>query len=422
MTTIKRTTCRITGEPLVPLFSLGDIYISDFLNGNEIPDPQNKVELKLAMSKYAGIVQLTNTADFDSMYTNYWYKSGINESMVKELKGIVDSVLSVKKLQDEDVWIDIGCNDGTLLKFVPENIFRVGVDPVKSNCDEANAKGISTINDYFSFEAVGNDPKASVITSIAMFYDLEDPKKFCNDIYEVLEDNGLWVIQLSYLPLMIEQLAFDNICHEHLEYYSLDTIMYLLGISGFKVVDVQLNDTNGGSIRVYAQKTIADVDSFASAPYRDVARIRITSLMNYEHSHGYDAPNALLYESFFHKIEKLKTETVDFIKNAKAEGKTVWGYGASTKGNTLLQYFGLDNSLIDGIAERSESKFGLRTVGTNIPITDEATMRKANPDYLLVLPWHFINGFVERERQYLLDGGKFIVPCPKFQVISKDDL
>jgi hypothetical protein len=255
-----------------------------------------------------------------------------------------------------------------------------------------------------------------VITTIAMFYDLIDPNPFISDICKILDDNGVWVLQLSYTPLMIEQLAFDNICHEHVYYYTLQTISNLFRENGFNIVDCQLNDVNGGSFRVYAMKNVADVTKFATQPHRDVSNFRVQSLLEYENLMGYNTKD--IWDSFHNKLLTLKKDVYDFIVQKKSEGKTIWGYGASTKGNTLLQYFGLDNTLIDGIAERSPYKFGLKTIGTNIPIYSEEDMRKANPDYLLVLPWHFINEFKEREKAFLQNGGKFIVPCPKFEIME----
>ena len=251
-----------------------------------------------------------------------------------------------------------------------------------------------------------------------MFYDLHDPISFLKDVYNIMEDNGLFVLQMSYTPLMLKQLAFDNICHEHIYYYNLTNIKSLLKQVGFDVVDCQLNDINGGSFRVYIRKSIADIRGFKTSPYRDVANYRINSLLEMEKSDKMNTPEP--YMEFWNNINELKDETMAFIKKVKSEGKTVWGYGASTKGNTLLQWFGLDETLIDGIAERSPYKFGLKTVGTNIPIYSEDEMRKIKPDYMLVLPWHFIDEFVRRESDYLNSGGKFIVPCPKFEVIGKD--
>jgi hypothetical protein len=403
------------------LFSLGDLYVSDFLNDGEQPRA-GKVEMKMMLEESTGAVRLEHSAPADAMYGKYWYRSGVNGTMKAELGNIVSSILDTIKFQENDLWIDIACNDGTLLGFVPRDFIKVGIDPADDSY-KAESEKVSNliIQDFFSADVFKRSKfgklKARVITSIAMFYDLEHPKLFVDDIAEVLDQGGLWVLQLSYTPLMLEQLAFDNICHEHIYYYSLFNLQSLLNQSGFDIVDVQLNDVNGGSFRVCAMKHNANKQGFGTQPYRDVCRMRTQSLLAYENTLGLDKPATWL--NFFERINQLKHDLVNFITEEKAKGKTVWGYGASTKGNTLLQYFGLDHSLIDGIAERSIHKFGLKTVGTNIPIHSEGEMRRAKPDYLLVLPWHFINEFVGREKDYLDGGGKFIVPCPKFQVIGR---
>jgi len=250
-----------------------------------------------------------------------------------------------------------------------------------------------------------------------MFYDLEDPHKFVDDIDAVLDTEGLWIVQMSYMPLMLQQCAFDNICHEHLEYYSLSSFEYLIAQHNMQIVDVELNDINGGSFRIYVRKNDSSDELFATAPYRDVAQFRRESIFEYEKSLNLSDPET--YTTWFEELLEIKKEAVDFIKTAKSMGKTIWGYGASTKGNTLLQWYGLDNTLIDAIAERNPAKYGKRTVGTNIPIKSEAEMREVKPDYLLILPWHFISEFRNREKEYLDSGGKFIVPLPQFKVIER---
>lgn len=401
------------------LFTLGELYVSDFIKADESPRA-DKIEMKLLLTD-DGQVRLEKSAPLNTMYGKYWYRSGTNLSMKQELKDIVESIIKVKKLKENDVWLDIACNDGTMLSFVPKNLIRIGIDPVEDSYKKESEKHANIIvQDYFTAKAFKSTKygnlKAKVVTSIAMFYDLEHPEPFIKDVYEVLDDNGVWVLQLSYTPLMLEQLAFDNICHEHIFYYSLFNLKKLFEQNGFKIVDCQLNDTNGGSFRIYAMKDVGDLKTFATQPYRDICRFRINSLLTYEETLHLDSVDT--WQDFYNRINNLKQQTVDFIKEKKAESKTIWGYGASTKGNTLLQYFGLDNTLIDGIAERSIYKFGLKTVGTNIPIYSEDEMRKAKPDYLLILPWHFINEFCQREIEYLSHGGKFIVPCPKFEIIS----
>jgi hypothetical protein len=403
------------------LFTLGDIYVSDFLQKGE-ESRGGKVELKMLLNEENGCVRLEKQTPLDNMFGKYWYRSGINHTMKKELKEIVDSIFNVKKLNDNDIWVDIACNDGTLLSYLPDNLIRIGIDPVDDSFKKESEKHADLIiQDYFKGDLYKESKfghlKAKIVTTIAMFYDLEDPKPFIKDVYDILEDDGLWVIQMSYTPLMIKQLAFDNICHEHMHYYSLFNIKNILENNGFKVVDCQLNDVNGGSFRVYVVKNESDLKTFATQPYRDVSKYRVDTILTHEMTLGLDKEDIWL--NFFSRINKLKEKTLTFIKEEKSKGKIIWGYGASTKGNTLLQYFGLDSTIIDGIAERNIDKWGLYTVGTNIPIYSEDEMRKVQPDYLLVLPWHFINEFVDREREYINRGGKFIVPCPNFEIISK---
>ncbi len=413
----KHTTCRMSGEPLVPLFSLGGLYLSDFLP-KDAPPRSPAVPLEMCLAPKSGLVQLAHTVPSDDMYRTYWYRSGTNESMVEELHGIATTSISMTKFGAGDLWIDIGCNDGTLLSFLPKDSIRIGYDP--NDYKEISQRHANLIvNDYFNAKAFKESPygdkKAKVVTSIAMFYDLDDPHTFVQDVYDVLDDDGLWVVQMSYLPLMLQQLAFDNICHEHIGYYSLTAFKYLMDAHGFDIVDCQLNDMYGGSFRIYMRKSKANPSTFASAPYRDVARYRVNSILEYEKTLKLDDPQT--YIDFYKKCCDLRDQTVAFMRGEVAKGKKIWAYGASTKGNTLLQWYGIDDSLVDGIAERSEPKFGLKTAGSNIPITSEDDMRAAKPDYLLVLPWHFIDMFVKREQAFLKGGGAFIVPCPRFEVI-----
>jgi SAM-dependent methyltransferase len=403
------------------LFSLGELYVSDFINVDS-DARAGKHDMTLVIDERYGAARLEKCTPIHSMFGKYWYRSGTNLTMTNELKSIVDSVTSVHKLKDNDLWLDIACNDGTLLKAVPDNIRKLGIDPAEDSFVEESSKvADEIIQDYFTAESYSRsqfkDQKASVVTCIAMFYDLDEPIDFLNDVHHVLEDDGLFVLQMSYTPLMIEQLAFDNICHEHVYYWSLFSIKRLLEDANFQIVDCQLNDVNGGSFRIYAKKSTANLATFASRPYRDVCNVRINSLLEWESGLKLDQVDTWL--DFYNRIEELKQKTVNFIKEEKAKGKIICGYGASTKGNTLLQYFGLDNTLIDAIAERSPYKFGLKTIGTNIPIISEEEMRKMNPDYMLVLPWHFISEFISREDEYLTNGGKFIVPCPQFEIIGK---
>jgi NDP-4-keto-2,6-dideoxyhexose 3-C-methyltransferase len=405
-----------------PLLELGDFYVSDFVK--EQPKDRKKYSLNLYRDSRVNAPRLHNTAPPETMWGQYWYRSGINASMTKELRRIVEEITDRVKLKEGDAWLDIACNDGTLLSFVPNKCEKFGIDPADDSYLAESSKHGKIAQTYFTREAFRGltAKKAKVITCIAMFYDLDDPEPFVQDLYNSLDDNGTLVLQMSYTPLMIEQMAFDNICHEHVYYYDLYSIWQLFcdrPDSRFKVMDVRLNDTNGGSFRIYLQKEEALDSSFGTQPLRDVCHMRIRNVLATEDKLRIDDFN--VWQDFGRRLQDLKEDVRTFITDERAKGKTVWGYGASTKGNTLLQYFELDNTMIDAIAERSPYKFGLRTIGTDIPIVSEDEMRAAKPDYLLVLPWHFIDEFQEREVEYLKNGGAFIVPCPNFKVIRYED-
>lgn len=404
------------------ILRLGRHYVSDFVITESDYAERKKYSLDLKLDDTIGAACLTEIAPNDAMWGKYWYRSGINATMTKELGNIVNEVCDRIKTKEGDIWLDIACNDGTLLKQVPNHFTKLGIDPADDTFLAESSKYGTVVQDYFSKDAYAKtgfgDKKAKVITTIAMFYDLIDPHPFLVDINSVLADDGIWVVQASYTPLMIKQLAFDNICHEHAFYYSLNSLKKLFEQHDLKIVDCDLNDVNGGSFRIYVQKKSAPITSFGTAPLRDVCEFRVNSILAYENA-TFDISKPAIWEKFSQDIENLKQQTVEFIKQEKAKGKIICGYGASTKGNTLLQYFELDNTLIDAIAERSPYKFGLKTIGTNIPILSEEEVRAMNPDYMLVLPWHFINEFIEREDAFLSKGGKFIVPCPKFEIIGK---
>jgi len=411
--------CRISNSKMYKLFSLGELYISDFVPVNSTDEPK-RADLTLCFSDKSKLVQLEKSPLTKFLYGKYWYRSGINFSMRNALKNVVDSIFIYTSIKENDVWLDIASNDGTLLSFVPSNIIRIGIDPAENSYkDEAIRYSDDIIQDYFSANVYKKSRyghrKANIITTIAMFYDLDNPGSFLDDINEILDDDGLFVLQLSYTPLMINQLAFDNICHEHVCYYSLTSLKYLLDQKDLRIVDCELNDVNGGSFRLYIKKKKSSITNFKTTPFRDVADFRIQSLLQYEDNNGFNTE--VTYLDFYRKILNLREETIGFIKDQNKKGKTIWAYGASTKGNTLLQWYELNSDMIQGVAERSPHKYGLKTVGTNIPIYSEEEMRKVKPDYLLILPWHFVEEFKKREEEYLKSGGTFIVPCPKFEII-----
>jgi len=414
-----RSHCRICEGALEPVFSLGEQYVSDFL-GPEQPDG-HKAPLELALCRGCKLLQLQHTVSGETMYKNYWYRSGTNQTMRSALADIAHTAEQLVTLRAGEAVLDIGCNDGTLLaSYRTPGIYRIGFDPAENLAVLSRKVADRVANGFFGSEEFDRDPELNgrrpkIVTSIAMFYDLEDPNKFVADVKKIMDPDGLWVVQMSYLPLMLKQHDFGNICHEHLEYYCLESLEYLLKLHDFAVSDVELNDVNGGSFRVFIRNRGADEILFGDAGYRRLAAERVIALRAQEAKMGLGETQT--YREFAAWAARIKEDVSRFISEQVHRGKKVAIYGASTKGNAMLQYFGLDHTLITAAAERNPDKWGKVTVGTRIPIVSEEAARNSRPDFFLVLPWHFIEEFQEREREYLLGGGRFIVPLPHFTLI-----
>lgn len=416
---ITRTTCRVCEGALAPILTLGEHCVSDFPAPSDPDGARAPLELVLCRDCY--LLQLKHTVPSETMYQNYWYRSGTNQTMREALADIAHKAEQLIHLQGGDSVLDIGCNDGTLLaSYRTGGAFRIGIDPAKNLAQLSTQVADKVVVDFFSSstffgqrELKARRPK--IITSIAMFYDLEAPRGFVADIKEVMHPDGVWIVQMSYLPLMLKQNELGNICHEHLEYYSLQSFEYLLYLYGLEVVDAELNDINGGSFRVYIRNQSANKSVFGDATYRHLAAERVQDLRDHEVKMGLGDTQTYLDFAFW--ADRLKHDVVNFVRGEVSRGKKIYVYGASTKGNTLLQYYGLDKTVITAAAERNPDKWGRVTVGTRIPIVSEAAARAAQPDYFLVLPWHFVEEFKRREKEYLTAGGRFIMPAPHFALI-----
>lgn len=417
--------CRVCDSTnLTSILSLGDLYVSDFLDSPEdTGGVRAPLEIVLCNAKDGGcgLLQLRHSVSGEAMYRNYWYRSGINRTMTNELGEIAKKVTSIANLKKDDFVIDIGANDGTLLRgYKTEGLNTIGFEPAK-NLEQYNAEGTTKVFvDFFNYEIWKNSfggAKAKAITAIAMFYDLDNPNTFVADIVRCLDDDGLLVIQMMYLPSFLERNAFDGICHEHLEYYSLLSLENLLKKHGLEVFDVEMREQiNEGSLRLYIRKA----GHGRSLNVLPGASERVEVLRAKEGGLGLNDKKA--YEEFVKRIEDSKDKAVSFIKKEVANGKKIHGYAASTKGNTTLQYYELTPELLEAIADRNSIKWGKVTVGTKIPVISEEESRKQKPDYYFILAWHFLPEFLEREREFFENGGKFIVPMPEFKLISKEDL
>jgi len=418
---VTRSTCRICGsKALTPVVSLGDQFIGGVLASEDgSAFIKRKVPLDMVRcdpdrdENACGLVQMKHTVPPKVLYHKYYYQSGINQSMRDNLSGIASLAEASIALQPNDIVLDIGCNDGTLLSsYKTKGLRLLGIDP-SDVALMAREKGFQVVNDFFSaraFKTAYAEEKARVITSISMFYDLEDPHAFVADIAASLREDGIWILEQSYLPTMLSMNSFDTICHEHLEYYSLAALERLFNDHHLEVLDVHLNDMNGGSFRL----VVGHAGRHQIKPEWN-ERVQELRISEFELALDTDAP----YATFRDHIETIRKDLQSFLRKAKADGKLVHGYGASTKGSTTLQYCGVNSDLVPAIADRNPRKWGQYTIGTHIKIISEEESRRAKPDYYLVLPWHFLPEFKTREMEFLQRGGQFVVPMPKVHLVGE---
>ncbi len=406
--------CRICGNAeLIPVVDLGEQYLTGVFPRRESTSTLTKGPLRLVKchggDDVCGLLQLEHSYDLDEMYgENYGYRSGLNASMVRHLHEKVARIRGTLDLRPGDMVVDIGSNDGTTLGAYPDDLLLVGMDPTGEQFRHHYAAHLNLISDFFSADLLTRafpNRKAKVVTSFSMFYDLESPIDFAREVASVLDPKeGLWVFEQSYMPLMLERNAYDTICHEHLEYYGLKQIVWLAERAGLKIVDVEINDVNGGSfsvVAVHRGSRHADSQGIVARMLADEEAAGFSDL----------AP----YQAFFQRAEQSRRSLQEFVAGVRREGKRLCGLGASTKGNVVLQYCGFDASDIDAIGDINPDKFGALTPGTWIPIEDEAKVLASSPDFLLVLPWHFRDFFL---RHPALSGRRLVFCLPELEIIT----
>ena len=407
---MKIKSCRsCSSKSLKKLYSLGNQYLTGIFpksRSQNVP----KGELSMVMCGKCSLLQLENSFNVNVMYgENYGYLSSLNPHMIKHLKMKSEKLKKISKLGNDETIIDIGSNDGTFLSNYRKTNRLIGIDPTIKKLKKFYRKDIITISDFFSAQTVSKylkNKKAKIITSISMFYDLPSPIKFAQDIYECLDNDGIWHLEQSYMPLMLKNISYDTICHEHLEYYSLKTIKYIFDKVGFKIIDLEFNDINGGSFALTVSKK--------KSKYPEYLKI-VDWLLFKEEKYKYNSSTAQL--KFFKSVMQHKKILQDLLSNLIDMRKKVIGYGASTKGNVILQYCNLTSSNIKFIVDVNKDKNNKYTPGSLIKIVSEKEIKRYNPDYMLVLPWHFKNFILQKEKNYLNQGGKLIFPLPDIEIV-----
>ena len=390
---------------LSKVFSLG----KQTLTGIFPPSKNAKItkgNLSLILCNQCKLLQLENNFNPDEMYgENYGYMSSLNKSMMTHLKLKALNFQKKYNLKSGQNILDIGSNDGTFLSYFNKNFNLIGCDPTIRKFSKYYRKDIEQIPNFFSGDLF-KDKKFNLITSISMFYDLPDPSKFAKEINSILDKNGVWHIELSYMPMMLKNISYDTICHEHLEYYSLKSLKYLLDKAGLKIISLAFNQINGGSIELDVAKK--------NSKFKEIKEL-INWVLESEKRNKYNEISR--QRDFFKQCINHKFLLKKLLITLKKQKKNVYGYGASTKGNVILQFSKIDSNLIKYIGEVNKFKFNKYTPGSKIKIISEKQLKKLKPDYLLVLPWHFKDHILKREHQYLKNGGKFIFPLPDIEII-----
>ena len=409
----KINSCRCCGSTNLKSFiDFGDqVLTTMFPQKNQ--KNQKKIPMKVVICSYCYLVQLKHNYKLDKLFNDdYGYRSGINKTMNDHLNGIVLDIKKYIKLSEHDVVLDIASNDGTLLnKYKNKNIIKIGIDPIAKKLKKFYKANTIISDNFFSkklFFKLSKKNKAKAISSIAVFYDISEPEKFIRDIKDILSEDGIWVLEQSYFPLLVRNNAYDSICHEHLTYFMIKQLNFLLEKYNMRIFDLKLNDMNGGSIRIFVCHKDAIYKSNTNS-IKKIYKIENELLKN----------KASKLRQFKKRIISQRNKLIKLINKLLRSKKIIHVYGASTKGNVVLQYCNFTNRHISFAADRNEEKWGRFTPGSDIEIISEEKSRKINPDYYLVLPWHFRKEFIKREYSYLKNGGKFIFPLPKIGIAKK---
>lgn len=406
--------CRICGNPnLIKVLDLGEQALTGvFPRSKDQPVTRGPLQLLKCHDEsgkdVCGLLQLAHSYDLNEMYgDNYGYRSGLNPSMVRHLQGKVGRILGMASLSQGDLVVDIGSNDSTTLQAYPPERYRLaGIDPTGVKFKQYYPPHIELIPDFFSlekFRAYFGELKAKVVTSFSMFYDLEAPMDFMREIHDILHDDGIWVFEQSYMPTMLERNAYDTVCHEHLEYYGLKQIKWMADKVGLRIVDVEFNDINGGSFSVTAARAESAYPVYSG----------LDELLGREGRLGLTTLTP--YLAFAERVEKARSDLLDFLIQSRNQGKRIGALGASTKGNVVLQYCGITEKDIFSVGEVNRDKFSCFTPGSLIPIISEEDLLTRIPDYLLVLPWHFRDFFVSSEK---FGKAQLVFPLPHLEIFD----
>lgn len=407
---MKLTNCRICSSPdLSNVLDLGEMPLAnEFLDSPT--EEEKEYPLRVVWCQNCGLMQIDEVVPPEELFSEYVYVSGTSERLQNHFNNLVSEIDELYSTLNGRKVLDIGSNDGTLLKgFENHDYDVIGVEPASNIAEIARENGVETINEFFNeevaFRIQKNYGRRDVITATNVFAHTHNVHSFLKGVSKLLADDGIFVIEVPYLVDLLENVEFDTIYHEHLSYFAVRPLKTLLEKHGFKILNIKRIDIHGGSIRLYSTKDSSWQNANSSAK----------KLIRIEMEKGLD--ELATYKSFAHRVERLKTSLLDLLSKLKGSGHTIAGYGAAAKGNTLLNYYSIGQEMLEYIADQNTLKQGLYTPGTHVKVVSPNRIYQDTPDEIVILAWNFAEEIMKQQSDFKEMGGRFVLPVPEVRVI-----
>ncbi|NOT47446.1 MAG: class I SAM-dependent methyltransferase [Acidobacteria bacterium] len=410
----KRKACRACGgERLRPFITLGPTPLANsFLKSRSEFEREAFYPLDVYFCEECSLVQLADVVDPKILFGNYIYLTGTANTIVSHNQQYAETVVDFLQLNGDDLVIEVASNNGSLLRcFREQGIRTLGIEPAENIAAIANADGIETVNKFFNSatanKIVSEYGSARAVIGNNVLAHVDDTQDFLRGCKTLLRDDGLVIVEVPYLKEFVDLVEFDTIYHEHLCYFSVTSLMRLCDAVGLSIIRVDRVQVHGGSIRVYAEKKEKHSNHAAA----------VIAIAEDERKAGLTTQET--FENFAEKTRNTREKLYSLLESLKAEGKSIAAYGAPAKGNTLLNYCGIDTRLLDFAVDKNPLKVGLFTPGAHLQVLPVSAVLERQPDYLLILAWNFASEIMQQQSEFEARGGRFIIPIPEPRIVEK---